>query len=156
MLATSLNQIKLFSAAPRATIALFSSSPNLPAWIHTSMYAHLAWTAILYWPIFLLFFLLLVTVSLFRKRQNLFCRHNFYERNRTNFLLLPHQQSLALPNSSMIVFVNYWSFQIIIYSKRNIICHNRALLWKAYPNHIKLFPQRDEHLFFSVPGVCDH
>ena len=22
--------------------------------------------------------------------------------------------------------------------------------------HIKLFPQRDEHLFFSVPGVRDH
>ena len=83
----------------------------------------------------LLFFLLLVTVSSFRKRQNLFCRHNFYERNRTNFVLLPHQQYLALPKSSMIVFINYWSFQIIIYSKRNIICHNRALLWKAYPNN---------------------
>ena len=24
------------------------------------------------------------------------------------------------------------------------------------PKHIKLFPQRDEHLFFSVPGVRDH
>ena len=23
-------------------------------------------------------------------------------------------------------------------------------------DHIKLFPQRDEHLFFSVPGVRDH
>ena len=23
-------------------------------------------------------------------------------------------------------------------------------------HHIKLFPQRDEHLFFSVPGVRDH
>ena len=27
---------------------------------------------------------------------------------------------------------------------------------ESFLHHIKLFPQRDEHLFFSVPGVRDH
>ena len=53
----------------------------------------------------------------------------FLSVNQTNSLLLPHRKFLAFP-VSLIVLVNCWSLQIIFFSRRNVICHNRAVLWK--------------------------
>ena len=122
----------MFSAAPRATLTLsrpLQTSPrdheSIPRCTHTR-----------HEPQFCIgksfFFLSLETVPPFGNRQNLFFdifSSQFLRTNQIYFLILPHRKYFAFPKSSMIVFANYRSLQIIFYSKQNVIGHITGLCY---------------------------
>ena len=91
-------------------------------------------------------------VSLINKRLHWISDFASVEKNVTNENLFLYEVTyeFQMENRDWLLYLGHQN--TTPFDVTGALCD----LFDVSINHIKLFPQRDEHLFFSVPGVRDH